>query len=181
MNLPVLDEVGHVANRVDAIRAGCDLDRLESEFSIESNREGTFVNRVGRAIGPLVKYYRATGHGPALDLAITLKEIAIADFYGADGTYDAESFGTHAHSVTCTLSSLAQLAVRGTEAHAGLEAGDYFVGCQPRHLYISRDSGQSFSVNEATETFSNKNALGLQFSPEGKLCAGTCDSLQCVV
>jgi len=89
---------------------GCDLDRLESEFSIESNREGTFVNRVGRAIGPLVKYYRATGHGPALDLAITLKEIAIADFYGADGTYDAESFGTHAHSVTCTLSSLAQLA-----------------------------------------------------------------------
>lgn len=89
---------------------GCDIERLESECGIESARGGTFVTRVGRAIGPLVKYFRATGYGPALELAILLKEIAIERFYRADGAYDAESFGTHAHSITCTLSSLAQLA-----------------------------------------------------------------------
>ena len=44
-----------------------------------------------------MKYYRATGYGPALELAIVLKEKAIAEFFKEDGSYDPEIFGTHAH------------------------------------------------------------------------------------
>ena len=65
---------------------------------------------LGRAIGPLVKYYRATGSGPALELAIVLKEKAVADYFLADGSYDTDRFGSHTHSTTCVMSSLAQLA-----------------------------------------------------------------------
>jgi len=63
-----------------------------------------------RAIGPLVKYYRATGYGPALELAIVMKEKAVSESFLADGSYDRHRFGQHTHSVTCTMSSLAQLA-----------------------------------------------------------------------
>jgi hypothetical protein len=62
-------------------------------------------------LGPLVKYFRATGYGPALELALILKEKAITEFYLADGRYDPERFVTrHTHSITCMMSSLAQLA-----------------------------------------------------------------------
>ena len=90
--------------------AGWDYDRLENEHGLSCHRDGTFVTGVARCIGSLVKYYRATRYGPALELACVLKEKAIAEFYREDGAYDADTFGTHAHSVTCTLSSLAQLA-----------------------------------------------------------------------
>jgi len=90
--------------------ADWDYDRLEREHGLTVRREGTFVTGLARSIGPLVKYYRATGYGPALELAIVLKEKAIAEFFKEDGSYDPEIFGTHAHSTTCTMSSLAQLA-----------------------------------------------------------------------
>ena len=60
---------------------------------------------VARTIGPLVKYYRSTGHAAALELALLLKEKAIGRYFTEDGSYDRELFGTHAHSVTCTMSS----------------------------------------------------------------------------
>ena len=69
-----------------------------------------FMTGVARAIGPLVKYYRATGYGPALELALVLKEKAVSEFFTPEGSYDADRFGTHVHSTTCTMSSLAQLA-----------------------------------------------------------------------
>lgn len=69
-----------------------------------------FISGIARSIGPLVKYYRATGHGPALELAIVLKEKAIGQYYTEEGGYHRELFGTHGHSVTCVMSSLAQLA-----------------------------------------------------------------------
>jgi len=72
--------------------------------------ESTFITGIARSIGPLVKYYRATGYGPALDLAIQLKNKAIAEYFLPAGEYDVEWFGAHSHSVTCVLSSLAQLA-----------------------------------------------------------------------
>ncbi|MBM3263530.1 MAG: hypothetical protein FJY97_08930 [candidate division Zixibacteria bacterium] len=72
--------------------------------------DSTFIIGVARCIGPLVKYYRATGYGPALELALRLKEKAIAEFFLPDGGYDRETFGTHTHSTTCVMSSLAQLA-----------------------------------------------------------------------
>ena len=70
-----------------------------------------FIHGVARMVGSLVKCYRATGYGPALELALILKEKAIDEFYLADGQYDPERFVTrHGHSITCVLSSLAQLA-----------------------------------------------------------------------
>ena len=70
-----------------------------------------FVHGGARMLGPLVKYYRATGYGPALDLALVLKEKLIGDVYLAEGDFDEKRFSTtHAHSVTCVLSSLAQFA-----------------------------------------------------------------------
>jgi hypothetical protein len=61
-------------------------------------------------MGPLVKYYQATGHKPALELARLLGKKATAECFLESGRYDINTFGTHAHSVTCVMSSLAQLA-----------------------------------------------------------------------
>ena len=58
----------------------------------------------------MVKYYRATGYGSALELAILMKEKAVAEYFLADGSYDTDRFGDHTHSTTCVMSSLAQLA-----------------------------------------------------------------------
>lgn len=69
-----------------------------------------FITGIARAIGPLVKYYRATGYAPALELALQLAEHAVEGYFPADGAYLADRQGTHAHSTTCVLSSLAQLA-----------------------------------------------------------------------
>ncbi|MCY4116513.1 MAG: hypothetical protein OXF55_06405 [Caldilineaceae bacterium] len=70
----------------------------------------TFVAGLARAIGPLVKLHRYTGCKGALDLALELARKAIDEFFLPGGGYDRESFGTHTHSTTCVLSSLAQLA-----------------------------------------------------------------------
>lgn len=70
----------------------------------------TFILGVARAIGPLVKYYLSSRYEPSLDLAIRLAEEAVKH-YPEDGSFDQELMGTvHAHSITCVLSSLAQLA-----------------------------------------------------------------------
>ncbi len=73
-------------------------------------REHTFIVGVGRSIGPLVKYYRATGHVPALELALVMKDKALAEFFTSGGEYDRDRFGSHTHSTTCVMSGLAQLA-----------------------------------------------------------------------
>ena len=87
---------------------GWDLDRLQGcGLTI---REDTFITGIARAIGPLVKYYRATGHGPALELAVTLADKTTGEFFLESGAYDRERFGAHTHSTTCVMSSLAQLA-----------------------------------------------------------------------
>jgi hypothetical protein len=80
------------------------------KLSIRWTRDHTFIVGIGRAIGPLVKYFRATGYGPALDLALLLKNKATTGFFHPDGAYSPERFGTHTHSTTCVMSSLAQLA-----------------------------------------------------------------------
>ena len=86
-----------------------DVDRLESEGVVVQLPQ-SFISGVARAIGPLVKYYRTTGYAPALELAIVLKEKCLDGYYTSEGSFDPDLFGTHAHSVTCTMSSLAQLA-----------------------------------------------------------------------
>ena len=71
----------------------------------------SFIQGVARTIGPLVKYYRATDDARALELANLLRRKAVEEFYQSDGRFIAEEFGTtHVHSITCVLSSLAQLA-----------------------------------------------------------------------
>ena len=89
--------------------SGWDFNRLENEYGIEV-RENTFITGIARSIGTLVKYYRATGYGPALELAVILKEKTTREFFLESGAYDRESFGSHTHSTTCVMSSLAQLA-----------------------------------------------------------------------
>ena len=72
--------------------------------------EGTLINGIGRMLGPLVKYYRVTGSGAALDLALRLCERLLVDAFPADGRYRPRVHGGHTHSTTCVMSSLAQLA-----------------------------------------------------------------------
>ena len=88
---------------------GWDKQRMEGQLGLQLVGS-TFIIGLARALGPLVKYYRATGYGPALELAIILKEKAINEFFSQSGQYDPETFGTHTHSTTCVMSSLAQLA-----------------------------------------------------------------------
>ena len=87
-----------------------DREGAARAHGIDVKVETTFVRGLGRAVGPLVKYYRTTGYGPALELAIRLKDKAVADHFTADGSYDTARFGPHTHSTTCVMSSLAQLA-----------------------------------------------------------------------
>ena len=71
--------------------------------------DGPFITGIARAIGPLVKYYQATGYGKAFELAIILKDKALRDCFTPEGNFDIKRFGTHTHSTTCVMSSLAQL------------------------------------------------------------------------
>ena len=82
----------------------------ERGLNVHPLERQTFITGEARMLGPLVKYYRATDSGLALELALLLKEKAINEFFREDGAYDGALFGYHTHSTTCTLSSLAQLA-----------------------------------------------------------------------
>ncbi|MDE0042945.1 MAG: hypothetical protein OXT74_12980 [Candidatus Poribacteria bacterium] len=73
-------------------------------------RDGNILIGLGRSVGPLVKYFRTAGFGPALELALRLKDKMLHDCFWEDGCYDADRFGHHAHSITSSMSSLAQLA-----------------------------------------------------------------------
>ena len=101
---------GTIAAIFDLWDPESDWDRKRIEKLGLGFQDRTFVEGLGRAIGPLVEYFKATGYGPALDLALVLKDRAIRDFFTEAGTYNAELFGYHCHSTTCTMSSLAQLA-----------------------------------------------------------------------
>ena len=63
---------------------GWDHEHLEEKLGLGVFPESSFIVGVARAIGPLVKFYRATGYAPALELAIVLKEKAIAEFFTRD-------------------------------------------------------------------------------------------------
>ena len=91
---------------------GWDVERLQRDHGVEylEHPQKSLVPGLGRSVGPLVKYYRATGYGPALELATVLTEKLIAEVYLEDGSHDNDRFYTHSHSTTCVMSSLAQLA-----------------------------------------------------------------------
>ena len=89
---------------------GWHLERLR-DLGLNYQECQGFIHGEARMLGALVKYYRLSGSAAALELALALKEKAISEFYLADGDYDPERFITrHSHSITCVMSSLAQLA-----------------------------------------------------------------------
>lgn len=94
---------------------GWNVDYLEGKVGLTVQRS-TFIVGLARAIGPLVKLYRATGCGSALELAVVLAHKATDEFFTAGGGYDRDTFGTHTHSTTCVMSSLAQLAELTSDA-----------------------------------------------------------------
>jgi len=88
---------------------GWDVARIQAHGLNFQATQGP-LNGETRLIGPLVKYYRATQYAPALELALVLKEESVQRFFGPDGIYDHARFITdHTHSITSSLSSLAQL------------------------------------------------------------------------
>jgi len=89
---------------------GWDFAALNKMVGKEVGRWPSLIMELARAIGPLVKYYRATGYSPALELAIVVKNKVTAECFTEQGSYDHKLFGGHTHSVTCVMSSLAQLA-----------------------------------------------------------------------
>lgn len=89
---------------------GWDVQRLRA-LGLNYQQCQGFLHGEARMLGPLVKYYRTTGHGPALRLSLMLKEKAVSQFFLDDGAFDPKRCGTtHIHSITCVLSSLAQCA-----------------------------------------------------------------------
>jgi len=106
-----------LASSVDAIDSFWDAERgwdrheLEEELGLKLVEiEAPFISGVARAIGPLVKIFRTNGFIPALSLALRLKDQALRDHFLPSGDYDRVRLGAHIHSVTCVMSSLAQLA-----------------------------------------------------------------------
>ena len=71
--------------------------------------EITFPVTFGRYIGPLVKFYKATGEVRALQQAISLKDVCFRDVLNEKGDYDVRIHGSHTHSTTAMISSLAIL------------------------------------------------------------------------
>jgi hypothetical protein len=121
------------------------------------------LNGEARLIGPLVKYYRATGSPRALALALQLKELCLARFFWPGGAYDQARFITdHAHSITSTLSSLAQLSeLLNDEAllqrvkafyDYGLWAMRDAIGWSPGAVFQRGDRGEAGNGGDIVET-----------------------------
>ena len=79
---------------------GWDGDYLENKCGLKiwgtidnTYRDGNILIGLGRSVGPLVKYYRTTGFGPALELALRLKDKMLRDCFWENGCYDADRFG----------------------------------------------------------------------------------------
>jgi hypothetical protein len=89
--------------------AGWDRNYLANTLGLEVV-DAPFILGIARALGPLVKYYRATQYKPALELATILKEKAVTEYFTTSGEFDAKRFSAHVHSTTCVMSSLAQFA-----------------------------------------------------------------------
>ena len=80
---------------------GWDGDYLEKTCGLKiwgtienTYRDGNILIGLGRSVGPLVKYFRTTGFGPALELALQLKDKMLHDCFWEDGCYDAEQVRT---------------------------------------------------------------------------------------
>jgi hypothetical protein len=90
---------------------GWDRATLEGTYGLEVIEwGGPFITGIARAIGPLVKYFQVTGSPAARALIDRLAAKTVADYFTEDGAFDYARWGSHTHSTTCVMSSLAQLA-----------------------------------------------------------------------
>ena len=88
---------------------GWDYDKIQKKFHLNIYpADHTFIEGLGRSIGPLVKIYDHTKFEPAIKLARILVDKSINEFFNENGTYDIKIFGTHTHSTTCVMSGIAQ-------------------------------------------------------------------------
>ena len=89
---------------------GWDVPALEA-LGLQYQACQGFVHGEARMLGPLVKLHRVTGLAAALELALVISDKLCAEIFHEDGAFDRDRFGTtHVHSITCCLSSLAELA-----------------------------------------------------------------------
>jgi len=88
---------------------GWNVDLLQSKGILYLSSM-SFIHGEGRMLGSLVKYYKVTHSQAAMKLIHLLSDKMTTEFFTADGRFSSELFGTHSHSVTCCMSSLAQLA-----------------------------------------------------------------------
>ena len=121
------------------------------------------LNGETRMLGPLVKYTRATGSPAALRLALMLGQDCLDQFFWPDGAYDHARFVTdHTHSITGSLSSLAQLGDLLGDA-AILERVKAFyddglwqmrdeIGWSPGAVFQKSDRGEAGNVGDIVET-----------------------------
>ncbi len=139
---------------------GWNRDALEGEYGLSVVEwDSPFVSGLARAIGPIVKFHRATGSPAALDLAVRLKETLLDQGFTVDGTYDLARLGHHTHSITCAMSSLAQLADLTGDAPL-MERVRAFYGCGLKE--ISDDLGWSIEngIPEANPDRGEANNTG---------------------
>ncbi len=94
-------------------KKGWDKSRIEGTLGLmyrDVQPGAPFIAGLAMAIGPLAKYYQATGSRSALDLATALKEAVLAEFFVPDGDYDSGRLGSHVQNVVYVMASLAWLA-----------------------------------------------------------------------
>ncbi|HUR32548.1 MAG TPA: hypothetical protein VM032_02055 [Vicinamibacterales bacterium] len=94
-------------------KTGWDRHQIEGVLGLkyrDVQPDAPFIAGLAMAIGPLAKYYQATGSRTALDLATTLKEHALAEYFPASGEYDPARLGAHVQNVVYVMASLAWLA-----------------------------------------------------------------------
>lgn len=94
-------------------KKGWDRIHLERTLGLkygDVQPDAPFVAGLAMAIGPLAKYYRATGSRAALDLASQLKEKVLAECFLQSGEYDPALLGAHVQNVVYVMASLAWLA-----------------------------------------------------------------------
>ena len=150
--------------------SGWDYPRLESDHQIVVQKPRNFLNGLGRSIGSLVKYYQATEYGPALDLAIALKDKAVAEYFSQDGSYE-DAHGVHCHSTTSVLSSLAQLG----DLTGDLTLRDLVKAFYDNGLWEIRDAfGWSIESLQPSEKYGRGEANNSADILETALILGSC-------
>jgi hypothetical protein len=175
---------------------GWNRTRLEGALGLKViDFDSPFIGGLARAIGPLVKYHRITGSPPALRLATLLKDKALGEYFPADGECDLSRLGTHTHSITCVLSSLAQLAQATRDAALigrvkafydnGLRRISNDLGWSPENAgpNANPDRGEANNTGDILETalILGRGGIPNIITTRNAFCAAICCRASCVM